>query len=98
MAVQHMVWLKFKAGVSEARIEEHMQALRSLWGKVEQVQYLAAGESLVDRAGDYTHGFVVTLNSPEDLRRYDEHPEHQKVAKPLKEDAEVMAIDIDDGR
>jgi hypothetical protein len=97
MAVQHMVWLKFKPGVSPERIEEHMQALRGMQGKVPQVQYVAAGKSLVDRAGDYTHGVVVTMNSPEDLPAYEEHPEHQKVAKPLKEDAQVMAIDIDDG-
>jgi hypothetical protein len=97
MAVQHMVWLKFKEGVSEQRIEEHMEALRGMQGKVPHVQYVAAGKSLVDRAGDYTHGFVVTMNSPEDLQAYEEHPEHLKVAKPLKEDAEVMAIDIDDG-
>jgi hypothetical protein len=95
MAVQHMVWLKFHPEVSEQRINEHIQALRGMQGKVPQVQYVAAGRSLVDRAGGYTHGVLVTLNSPEDLQPYEEHPEHQKVAKPLKEDAEVMAIDID---
>ena len=97
MAVQHMVWLKFKEGVSEARIEQHMEALRAMQGKVPQVRYVAAGRSLADRAGAYTHGVLVTMDSPADLPEYDKHPEHQAVAKPLSEDAEIMAIDIDDG-
>jgi len=97
MAVQHMVWLKFTPDVSDQRIEAHMEALRGMQGKVPQVRYVAAGRSLVDRAGGFTHGVLVTLNSPDDLKPYEEHPEHQKVARPLKEDAEVMAIDIDDG-
>jgi len=96
MAVQHMVWLKFKEGVSEARIERHMEALRGMKGKVPQVQYVTAGRSLVDRAGQYTHGLLVTVNSPEDLKAYEQHPEHQKVAQPLKADAEIAAIDIPD--
>jgi hypothetical protein len=98
MAVQHMVWLKFKPGVTEQRIEEHMQALHGMMGKVPQVQHVAAGRSLSDRAGDYTHAVLVTLNSPEDLQPYEDHPEHERVAAPLKEDAEVMVIDIEDGR
>jgi len=98
MAVQHMVWLKFKDDISEARIETHMAALRGMQGEVPPVQYVAAGRSLVDRAGGYTHGVLVTLNSPDELQVYENHPEHQRVAKPLKEDAEVMVIDINDGQ
>ena len=98
MAVQHMVWLKFKPGVTEERIAEHMRAINEMQGKVPQVQYVAAGPSLTDRAGNYTHAVLVTMNSPEDLQPYEDHPEHERVAAPLKEDAEVMAIDIDDGR
>jgi hypothetical protein len=93
-----MVWLKFKDHVSDHQIERHMEALRGMENRVPQVQYAAAGRSLMDRAGGYTHGVLVTLTGPEELQAYEEHPEHQKVAKALFEDAELMAIDIDDGR
>jgi len=96
MALQHMVWLKFKPGISQQRIEEHMEALRGMQDTVPQVKYVAAGESLSDRAGDYTHGVLVTLDSFEDLKAYDAHPEHQRVAQPLDAEAELMAIDIED--
>lgn len=97
MALQHMVWMKFGPEISQQRIDEHMEALRALQDKVPVVQYVAAGKSLVNRAGEYTHGALITLTGPDAMKEYEDHPEHVKVAKPLDAEAEIMAIDVDDG-
>ena len=93
--VEHMVWIRFKAGVSEARQREHLDALRSLEGRVPGISRLAVGENFTDRAQGYTHGLLVTLESREALKTYADHPEHVAVAQPLREDAELMAMDIE---
>ena len=40
-------------------------------------------------------GLIVSLPDRESLPRYLEHPYHVEVATPLKEDAELMAMDIE---
>jgi len=93
--VEHMVWIRFHDGVSEERIAEHMAGLAGLAETVPGIEALSVGENFTDRSGGFTHGVLVRLESPEALRRYLEHPEHVKVAGPLKEDAEVRAMDIE---
>ncbi|MCC6581305.1 MAG: Dabb family protein [Phycisphaeraceae bacterium] len=93
--VEHMVWIRFKAGVSDARQEEHLAGLRSLAGKIPGVISVKAGKNFTDRSGGYTHGLLVTLTDRRALETYLPHPEHVKVAGPLKQDADLLAMDIE---
>ena len=96
MSVEHMVWIRFKEGVSRERAADHMRRLMDLAETVPAIASIRAGENFTDRARGFTHGFVVTLPTRQDLPRYLEHPDHLKVAGPLKEDAaEVVAMDIE---
>jgi hypothetical protein len=95
MPVEHMVWLRFKPGVSPQRIEHHLAGLKALVGKVPVIQALKIGRNFTDRAQGYTHGLIVTVNCPNCLKAYLEHPEHVAVAGPLKQDADVLAMDIE---
>lgn len=95
MAVIHMVWIKFHDGVSDERAQEHLNALASLEGRVPGILGLHVGPNFTDRSRGFTHGLVVTLESPEALAAYQPHPEHVKVAGPLKADAELLAMDIE---
>ena len=94
MPLEHMVWIRFKPGVSEERREHHLNGLRSLKAKVPGITRLTAGPSITDRAAGYTHGLLVTLENEAALKIYADHPEHVKVAGPLKEDADLMAMDV----
>ncbi|MEX2672900.1 MAG: Dabb family protein [Phycisphaeraceae bacterium] len=96
MAVEHMVWLKFNEGVSADRVEEHVENLRSLAGRIPVVESVKIGKSFTDRARGFTHGMIVTLADREALPLYLNHPDHIDVAGPLREDAEVMAMDIEE--
>jgi hypothetical protein len=95
MAVDHMVWIRFHEGVGEDRIAEHLANLRSLAQRVPAVQDLRVGANFTDRARGFTHGLIVTVADRDALQQYLEHPDHVAVAGPLKEDAELMAMDIE---
>lgn len=95
MAVEHMVWLKFNEGVPAERIEEHVERLRALEQSVAVVSSVKIGRSFTDRARGFTHGMIVTLADREALPLYLNHPEHVAAATPLREDAEIMAMDIE---
>ena len=95
MAVEHIVWIRFREGVTDARIEEHLAGLRSLTDRVPGIVALKLGANFTDRAGGYTHGLVVTFRDEAGLDAYLPHPEHVQVAGPLKNDADLMAMDFE---
>jgi hypothetical protein len=98
MTAKHIAWFKFKAGVSEERIEHHMAAVRSLAGLVPEVLSIECGASYTDRAGGLTHGIVVSLPDRDALPRYLEHPDHVPIAEALVADvAELRVMDLDLG-
>jgi len=94
MAIEHMVWIKFNDGINQERIEYHLESLRSLKNQVPGIIRLAVGRNITDRAEGFTHGLLVSLASPQALEKYQAHPDHVKVAVPLKQDARLMAMDI----
>lgn len=92
--VEHMVWIRFHDGVSPDRVAEHLAGLRGLKQRIPDVIDLAVGENFTDRSGGFTHGLLVRLPSRAALQTYQDHPDHLKVAAPLKQDAELRAMDI----
>lgn len=96
MAVHHMVWIKFHDGVSTGRIAEHLDNLATMDQHIPAIVSAAVGENFTDRARGFTHGLIVTVETRDDLPRYLQHPHHVKIATPLKEDAELMAMDIEE--
>lgn len=95
MPVEHMVWMKFKDGISAERIAEHLAALSALPDNVPGIVDLCVGENFTDRAQGFTHGMIVTLTDQTALENYAVHPNHVAVAAPLKEDADLMAMDFE---
>lgn len=93
--VEHMVWFKFKPNVSQERIEHHMQGLAGLKDRIPVIVDLKLGQNFTDRSNGFTHGLIVTLKCRDCLQTYSEHPDHVAVAKPLREDAEIMAMDFE---
>ena len=94
MALEHMVWLTPKAGVSEDKMEDILSSIRALT-HLPGVLAISAGRNVTDRANGATHGVLVTLNSAEDLQSYLNHPDHQAVGVVLREHCEVLALDYE---
>lgn len=96
MAVMHMVWLKFRAGIPEAQIEAHEEALKALKARVPGVLELSVGRNFTERAQGYTHGVAVTLVDKAALAAYAVHPYHVEVAQGLRRDTDgVLALDYE---
>ena len=94
MALEHMVWLTPKAGVSEDKMEDILASIRALT-HLPGVLAISAGRNVTDRANGATHGVLVTLHSAEDLPSYLSHPDHQAVGVVLREHCEVLALDYE---
>lgn len=98
MAARHVAWFRFKDGVSEDRIEEHLRAVRSLVDLVPVVDAIECGKSYTDRAGGLTHCIIVSLPDRASLPLYLEHPSHVPIAEALVNDiAELKVMDLDLG-
>lgn len=96
MAVQHMVWFRFRQDVPQARREEHAELLRNLVGKVPAIQRLEVGWNFTDRARGAQLGLLVTLESRAALDDYQAHPDHVEVAQGLRSDTdEILALDFE---
>lgn len=90
-----MVWIRFHDGVSDERIASHLEGLAGLAERVPGIVALSVGPNLSPgRSGGFTHGLYVRLESEAALRAYGPHPEHQRVAAALQQDAELAALDI----
>jgi hypothetical protein len=98
VTAKHVAWFRFKDGVSEVRIDEHMQAVRTLATLVPVVTSIDCGRSYTDRAGGLTHCIIVTLPDRASLPLYLEHPTHVPIAEALVNDiAELRVMDLDLG-
>jgi len=92
MTVKHIAWLRFKPGISEESINQHMESCRSLVGQVSEVINLECGTDFMGRSGGFTHGIIVTLKDREALYAYFDHPIHVPVASALKADLEEIRV------
>jgi len=95
VAVNHVVWIKFAAGVPADRVREHLEALRSLKQEIPEILNLSLGVNFTERAQGCTHGLVVEVRDREALTAYLVHPRHVEVAKSLRSDGEVWALDYE---
>ena len=95
-AIKHIVLLKFKPTTTEALIEDTFQNLAGLKGLIPGIAEFVGGpySSPEGLNQGYTHGFVMTFDSPEARDAYLPHPEHERVKSkiaPLVES--VVAFD-----
>lgn len=95
MPVNHVVLLKFNAGVPPERIDAHLRALATLRERVPGITALSVGANFSERSRGYTHALVVTLRDRDALAAYAPHPAHVEVAAPLRQDAELLVVDYE---
>lgn len=83
--VRHIVLVKFKSDVSEARVADIWRELYEIEDKVSGLIDIKAGKSespeQIERG--YMHGFTVDFESWEALATYQEHLDHKKLGARL---------------
>lgn len=94
--LRHVVAFKFKPEVTNGQMQKVTEDFHALKEKVPQIIEFEGGPDInfQKKNGKFTHCFIVTVESEEDLSAYGSHPDHQafsKSADPLL--AEVMVVD-----
>ncbi len=97
--VKHFAILKFNADVTDAQIDDCFAALRGMVGQIPGLQEVIGGpyDSPEGMNDGFTHGFIMTFDSPEARDTYLPHPIHEEVKAqiiPLLEKVVVFDFNV----
>ena len=95
--LQHVVCFKFKTTVTAQDLKKVETAFQALKGKIPQIVSLQWGTNVSKENKDkgFTHCFILTFKSEQDVETYIGHPDHKafgKLVGPLLDD--VFVIDF----
>jgi hypothetical protein len=77
--VKHLVFMKFKPGITETQIEELRNSLAALPGKIPEIKEYSFGKDVMRSERSMDFALVSAFTDLEALKRYSEHPDHQLV-------------------
>jgi len=93
--IKHVVFMKFKAGVTEKDIEDLEKAMAKLPGSVPEIKEYQFGRDIVRSERSYDFALVSAFEDLEALKRYQPHPDHRPVLAKVKEICEnILAVDF----
>lgn len=78
---RHYGMFQFKEGVTKSEIDNCFTTMKGMIGKIPGLLEMEYGpyDSTEGLNDDYTHGFIITFDSPESREAYLPHPIHEKV-------------------
>lgn len=98
MMTRHFGVFQFKTGITEIQIEECFATMQAMVGKIPGLLAMEHGpyKSPEGMNDGFSHGFIMTFDSPESRDAYLPHPVHEK-AKDLVVPrlARVVVFDFD---
>ncbi|MEX2566199.1 MAG: Dabb family protein [Cyclobacteriaceae bacterium] len=79
--VRHFGVFKFKTEITEGQIEECFRTMKAMVGQIPGLLDMEYGpyDGNEGMNEDFTHGFIMTFDSPESRDSYLPHPVHEKV-------------------
>ena len=89
--LNHVVLMKFNAGVEESDIKELEAMLDDLPNKITEIHSFEFGRNISDFPGSYDFALVSLFANPEALERYRQHRHHRPVLKKIKQICETVA-------
>ena len=96
--IRHVVLFQWKAGTSQATVDEAFRALAGLKGIIPGLQTFEGGpySSPEGLNQGYTHGFIMTFTDAASRDAYLPHPEHERAkAVIVPHLAGVVAFDFE---
>ncbi len=100
--IRHIVLIRFRADVTEARIGALFDELHEIQGKVPGLLALTSGrsESPEQMERGYMHGFVADFDGWDGLAAYQDHPDHRRLGAKLTDHAVggkdgILCFDLD---
>ena len=93
--VKHIVFMKFKVGVTDNNIAELEKGMGGLPGKIPEIKEYQFGRDIVRSERSYDFALVSAFEDMEALKRYQVHPDHLPVVAKVKEFSEsILAVDF----
>jgi hypothetical protein len=91
-AVMHILMYRFREGVGESRVDEHLAFIEGLRGKFEGLVDLKCGRDVGAGNRKYTHGFVMTFESADALDEYNKSDLHRELVERFRGDVEDKVV------
>jgi hypothetical protein len=93
--IKHIVFMKFKAGVSEKDMADLEKAMAQLPGRIPEIKEYQFGRDIVRSERSYDFALVSAFEDLDALKRYQPHPDHLPVLTKVKEMCEtILAVDF----
>lgn len=93
--LKHVVFMKFKEGVTDAEIEDLARGLGGLPAKIPEIKEYAFGRDLLHTERSYDFALVSGFDNLDAMKRYQVHPEHQRVVEKVKKLSQnILAVDF----
>lgn len=93
--LKHVVFFKFKQDVDPAAVESLEKSLAALPGVVPEIKQYEFGRDMVRSERSYDFCLVSAFDDLDAMKRYQIHPEHQKVIALVREICDsVLAVDF----
>ncbi|HYA13861.1 MAG TPA: Dabb family protein [Syntrophales bacterium] len=93
--IKHIVFMKFKRGVTDKNIAELEKLMAALPGKIPEIKEYLFGRDIVRSERSYDFALVSAFDDLDALKRYQPHPDHQPVLAKVKELSEtILAVDF----
>ena len=93
--IKHIVFMKFKKGVTDKDIAELEKLMAGLPGRIPEIKEYQFGRDVVRSERSYDFALVSAFDDLEALKRYQPHPDHQPVLAKVKEMSEaILAVDF----
>lgn len=94
--IRHIVFIKFKPGTPESRINEIEAKLNGLKSKINEIEEFECGKDVLHSERSFDFALVSAFKNLDALQAYQVHPEHQAVVAIIKEVAETTkAVDYE---
>jgi len=93
--IKHIVFMKFKASVTDNNITELETAMAGLPGKIPEIREYQFGRDIIHSERSYDFALISAFDDLEAMKRYQVHPAHLPVIAKVKELSEtILAVDF----
>ena len=89
--LNHVVLMKFKAGIPDTDIGELEKMLDDLPNKIAEIHSYEFGRDIISSERSYDFALVSLFANPEALERYQQHRQHRPVLKKIKKMCQNVA-------
>jgi hypothetical protein len=90
--LRHIVFMKFKAGVTAEQVEELKRALGGLPAKIPEIREWAFGADVLRTERSVDFALVAAFEDVEALKRYQVHPDHIPVLGLVRSMSESIQV------